>query len=459
MFLAIGLLLLLQYRGSFSNEDRFLFLVLMLSYCWIAMLMAYAGIRMNLQLFEPLTIVTVIYAGIFILKPIVDLRHGELLEHGIHVLPGGARATALFVLGYTVFFFSYYLHHRKIRFSRKEADPARCETGHARLDDLFEVRIAYLYALWAAVYGLCLLSMLSQGLSLRFIFSFGAEGAREQESTSSMLLFLTNFGVTLAALWLIILDRSKKLTGKVIITVFCAIYVLMRNARWLALVFLVSPITLYYLKRNRQPKIRWVLLIGIAGLSVFGWMQANRYGLARGRAMIFWGLRDLTLSNLLAPLESDLSTYRAFYSMVNRFPSEHHYLLGSTFLYTAVMIIPRAVWPGKPDNPVRSMIEASLNTRARMSGTAVANLGEFYANFGVIGIVIGMYLLGWALYALKRRMKEAVSGNQWEYLHLYAILYPLLFQWVARGNFCGNFYLTLFACLPFFGRRLFKRKS
>ena len=431
----------------------------MLSYCWMALLLMYAGICRNLHLFEPLTIVTVIYAGIFILKPIVDLRQGELMEHGIHVLPGGARATALFVLGYTVFYFSYYLHHRKIRFSRREDEPVRLETERVRLDDPSEVRVVYLYALWAAVYVLCLLSMLSQGLSLRFIFSFGAEGVRETESTSSVLQFLSNFGVTLAALWLIILNRSKNLAGKVIITAFCAVYVLMRNARWLALVFLASPVTLYYLKRNRQPKLRWVFLIGIAGLAVFGWMQANRYGLARGRAMVFWGLRDLTLSNLLAPLESDLSTYRAFYSMVSRFPAEHHYLMGSTFLYTIILIVPRAVWPGKPDNPVRNMIEASLNTRARMSGTAVANLGEFYANFGVLGILIGMYLFGWALHALKRRLREAVSDDQQEFLQLYAIIYPLLFQWVARGNFCGNFYLTLFACLPFFGRRLFERKS
>ena len=459
-FLAFGLILLLQYRGSFTSEERYLFMVLILAYAWISMLVLLARIRFGLRLFEPLTIVTVIYAGIFILKPIADLRQGELVEHGIHVLPGGPKATALFVIGYTTFYIAYYLHHRRIHLGhsaparRREALPAERLPGAAG-----EVNVAYVYVLWAVVYALCLLSMLSQGLSLRFIFSFGLGGERTAEGTGSVLLFLSNFGITLAALWVILLDQSRNLIGKVITTALCAIYVLMRNARWLALVFLAAPVTLYYLKRDRQPKLRWVLLAGVGALALFGWMQANRYGLARGRAMEFWTLRDFTLSNLMAPLESDLSTYRAFYSMVERFPAQYSYLLGKTFLYTVVMFVPRALWPGKPGNPVRDMIEHALNSRARASGTAVANLGELYANFGLLGIILGMYLLGWALSALKRRLRKASAQGERDFLWLYAILYPLLFQWVARGNFCGNFYLTLFACLPYWVGRLYQKKT
>ena len=164
-----------------------------------------------------------------------------------------------------------------------------------------------------------------------------------------------------------------------------------------------------------------------------------------------WGADGFTLEKLLAPLESDLSTYRTFYSMVERFPAEYSYMLGQTFLYVLVLFIPRAIWAGKPDNPVRDMIEHSLNKRARASGTAVANIGEFYANFGIFGIVAFMYLIGWITSSLKHAVFNSVPGqNKAERKYIaYSIIYPLFFQWIARGNFSGNFYMTIFAMLPF----------
>lgn len=455
LFLFVGILLLAQYRGSFTGEERFLFLVLMIAYLWIAVLLMTALLRFNLRLFEPLMIVSVIYFAIFIMKPMADLNAGKMMEHNVNVLPGGTYATALFVLGYTVLFAAYYLHHKRIRFQKtdKEINAERLTSGR---DSQSEV--IWLCAAWAIVYMLCLLSMMTQGLSLRYIFSFGAEGTRAIESTGSVLLFLSNFGVTLVALWLMILDRSESVFLRIAITVLCVIYILMRNARWLALVFLAAPIVLYYAKRNRQPRMVWVAVAAALGISVFAWMQANRYGLARGRAMVFWGVRDLTLENLLAPLETDMSTYRAFYSMVVRYPHATPFLFGRTFAYTLVLFVPRALWAGKPDNPVRDMIEHSLNARARVSGTAVANVGELYANFGVVGIIVGMYLFGWILSLMKRRFVEASEKHDLDFLHLYAVLFPLLYQWVARGNFCGNFYLTLFAMLPY-GAVLLLRRS
>ena len=176
-----------------------------------------------------------------------------------------------------------------------------------------------------------------------------------------------------------------------------------------------------------------------------------------------WGDQGFSLSILLAPLESDLNTYRTFYAMTQRFPSQYSYMLGKTFLYTFILFVPRAIWPGKPDNPVRDMIEHSLNKRARISGTAVANIGEFYANFGILGVAIGMYLLGWIASEMKRRLlpiSEYYMDETGNKRLMYAILFPLCFQWIARGNFSGNFYMTIFAVLPFVVSKIrFKKRG
>lgn len=445
LYVALGFVLLFQYSRALKYEELFLFLELMMSYVWTGGLLVYAKIRFNLKIFEPISIITVIYEGIFIIKPIIDLRNHEMNEHGISVIGGGPKATLFFVIGYTVFFFSYYLTHKKITYNShpliKEMDTESEFTGN---------KLVVLYLSWIVVFALCIYCMVTQGLTLKYIFSFGAEGLRSVDDSNTALLFLSNFGVTLVTLWVMILEYSRNILIKVITTTLGIVYILMRNARWLMLVFILAPIILFYLKRNKEPKIYWVLIVGLAGLTVFAWMQANRATLASGGAMQGWGAEGFSLEALLAPLESDLSTYRTFYSMVTRFPTQYDFMLGITFAYVFVLFIPRALWAGKPDNPVRDMIEHSLNENARDSGTAVANIGECYANFGILGICVYMYVFGWIAASLKRYVfrpnYDSIKIRNRQII--YSILYPLFFQWIARGNFSGNFYLTIFALLP-----------
>lgn len=443
--MAVGGVLIFQYSQSFSYEENFLFIELIAAYIWTGGLLVYAKLRFGLRIFEPMTMITVIYDGIFILKPILDLRSNSMEEHGISVIGGGPKATLLFVLGYTVFFGSYYVNHRKIVYQsrpmfRSQDRPAPWN-GKKRI---------ILYLAWAGVYALCILCMRSQGLTLRYIFSFGTEGLYTADENNTALLFLSNFGITLVMLWVMILEYSKNIAVKAVTTMLCAIYILMRNARWLMLVFLLAPVVLFYLKREKEPKIWKVMLIGTAGLAVFAWMQVNRATLAAGGAMQGWGPDGFTLETLLSPLESDLSTYRTFYSMVERYPAQYDFMLGITFLYIFVLFIPRAVWSGKPDNPIREMIGNSLNESAQASGTAVANIGECYANFGIPGICVYMYLMGWIAASLKRYvfLSDCPSSALRNRQITFSILYPLFFQWIARGNFSGNFYLTVFALLP-----------
>lgn len=128
--------------------------------------------------------------------------------------------------------------------------------------------------------------------------------------------------------------------------------------------------------------------------------------------------------------------------------------MGISYVYVFVLFVPRVLWKGKPDNPVRSIIEHSLNGRARISGTAVSNIGEMYANFGIAGCAVIMFLIGRILSWLK----SIYEGNRDDDIILYSIMYPLLFQWTARGNFSGNFYVTIFAAIPFiFKKYLLKR--
>lgn len=445
LYIGFGLLLASQYDPNFLREETFLFIELLMAYFWTMGLFVFAKLYFDLKMFEPLTMITIIYEGIFILKPIVDLHAHQMNEHGINVLAGGDKATMIFVLGYTCFYIAYYMQHRQLLFQRRNLF-----TWQVQVIELKEKALLVLYAAFALVFLLCVYCMMTQGLSLRYIFSFGSQGEKVVDEKNTALLFLSNFGITAITLWLMIIEYSKNLVIKMVTTLLCAIYILMRNSRWIMLVFILSPIVLFYLKRRKEPKLFWLLTLGFLGLVVFAWMQANRNTLAAGGAMQGWGTDGFTLEKLTAPLESDLSTYRTFYSMVQRYPNHYGYMLGRTFLYTLVLFVPRSLWAAKPDNPVRDMIEHSLNASARQSGTAVANIGEFYANFGYLGVMVLMFALGWIVVSVKRYIftDSSMSEQTDSKFILYAILYPLFFQLVARGNFSGNFYLLIFALLP-----------
>ena len=447
VFLAVGTVLASRFSFSFSAEEVRLYVVLMISYIWIGILILYARKFYDLYVFEPLSFVSAIYIAVFIVKPLIDLRAKHMIEHGVDVSGGGVKATLILLLGYTCLYIGYYLTYDASNMNVLENLPLVEETP--------EYEPLSLYLVWGFSFSMCLLCMFSQGLSIRYIFTLGKVGEVTVSESNTALLFLSNFVVVMISSWMLILFRTKNTAGKVVITILEIIYLIMRNSRWLMLVLMLSPITYYFVKRRRRPRGLYLMLVGLSGLVIFAWMQANRGILATGGAVQGWGEEGLTLAKLAAPFESDLNTYRAFFSMVTRFPSRYGCLMGVSYLYIFILFIPRALWKGKPDNPIRAIIEHSLNGRARISGTAVSNIGEIYANFGVFGCAFVMFLIGRILAWLK----TFYQGYRDDDLILYSVMYPLLFQWTARGNFSGNFYVTIFALLPFFFKKYLLRKT
>ena len=443
-FLILGAAMLSRFSFSFSMEEVRLFVTLMTAYVWIGLLIIYARKYYDLYVFEPLSFVTAIYVAVFIIKPLIDLKSRHMIEHGIDVSGGGIKATMILILGYSCMYMGYYL--TKESTATLESLPA--------VDRTSEYDPASLYVLWGISFLLCLVCMFSQGLSIRYIFSLGKTGEVTVSEENTALLFLSNFVVTMFSAWVLILFRTSNSLGKAIISVLEIVYLIMRNSRWLMLVYILAPITYYYTKNRRRPRRTYLLIIGIAGLFIFAWMQANRAVLSSGGAVQGWGEGGFTIEKLAAPFESDLNTYRAFFSMVSRFPDEYPYMMGVSYAYVFILFIPRIVWKGKPDNPVRSIIEHSLNRRARISGTAVSNIGEIYVNFGIAGCALIMFCIGHILALLKKNYLVRDDDR----LLFYAVMYPLLFQWTARGNFSGNFYVTIFALLPFLFKQFLLRK-
>jgi len=79
--------------------------------------------------------------------------------------------------------------------------------------------------------------------------------------------------------------------------------------------------------------------------------------------------------------------------LVSVFPDESPYLAWAVPEWLLVRVVPRALWPGKPDG---ILISPGLYLDAAPGTTVSATfIGEAYMGFGVLGSVIAGVLLGW----------------------------------------------------------------
>ena len=94
------------------------------------------------------------------------------------------------------------------------------------------------------------------------------------------------------------------------------------------------------------------------------------------------------------------------------------YYRGATYSYLAIAWIPRLVWSEKPNAHaanIRLLLSLGIMSQSGFATTmsGVGFLPEAYANFGVIGIVAGMFLQGIVLAACNRAFnsKSCVGGK------------------------------------------------
>jgi len=109
---------------------------------------------------------------------------------------------------------------------------------------------------------------------------------------------------------------------------------------------------------------------------------------------------------------------------------------GSSYIAPFLLLIPREVWPGKP-----------VGVAAYLNNAGPTIIGEWYANFGWIGIFLGMALFGymlrrWYIFFLAYRRSDLA-------IMMYAMSYGVLIYQV-RGDFNTVTSYWLYATLLLF---------
>ena len=140
--------------------------------------------------------------------------------------------------------------------------------------------------------------------------------------------------------------------------------------------------------------------------------------------------------------------YKNYYALIKAVPNMTNFMYGKQMIiYTIIMFVPRALWPGNPLPPGGEGIALGVTPYAVMAGTAYPCLGEYYYEFGGVGIVICMVLL--AFWMKKYTLRYYKYGHSLEDLMIYCTLLGCTLQLLIRGYTPSNFWMVVFCVLPY----------
>jgi hypothetical protein len=102
-------------------------------------------------------------------------------------------------------------------------------------------------------------------------------------------------------------------------------------------------------------------------------------------------------------------------------------MLGETYIWFLFVLIPRALWPGKPDYGSFGQQFGILTDVSSTGATSIGAtmLGEAWLNFGPLGVMAFMGFFGAInaamYYCLRRRYSSPPLGATWLYIMLYVL--------------------------------------
>jgi len=432
---------------SFPSDDlyssfslyRSNYAVLLGSFIFCSVLLGTKLRDKNLFLFDPFLFVSVLFFCIFLIQPMIDILQNRVDFYGFtNPAYGCKKGTLLFVLAY-VFFYIGSFFIKKPNTNKQLYQPFTPFKKSAAA--------SFSFILWVVFTLLCVVFLIANGYSVRYIFTLGQFGEAHVDELFSRLGFLWKFSLSMIVSFMYYFQCGRSKLLKTLMFLTTLFILILNGGRALLFVFLAAPVVLYYTKRAKNPPIQFVVIALSLFLVFAAGVQAARWGLRSGGNVEVETKWDM--ETIIYPMRSNFSIYKMYYLVVDAMPRQINYLWGQeTILYTAIMFVPRALWPDKPDTPIREIHRYVAGDLAVLNGEASPGLTEFYMDFGWLGCILFGFVFGWLVVRLKNLYLYSSADNY--ALVLYSVLYPLLFQVVIRGYIPSLFYSVLCIFLPYF---------
>ena len=394
----------------------------------------YLFLRKGIDILEPIVLITVIHLLLFIITPIISLYSNEILWFDENLWDGCIKGTWLSTLGYIFLVVGYYSTKQKRKFEKKRT--------------IINSKTIYKLSLiiWFFCFVCNIIYLLSEGKNILYILTLGSNGTVDIEKlNTSVFSFLGVVSYGMLSTYLYIYQYSNSKLIKLMLFYLMTSSFLIRGFRFIIVAVIIAPIIFNYLKRKTRPSIVSVLMLLFFLAILVGVVEGTRDGLRAGIGMGDSISSLLNFEYIKDVLIENFSIYKTYYGIVQNFPLNMDYTYGQLMIiYTLVMFIPRGIWHTKPYPISRKVNAIAVSEYASRAGTAYPYLGEYYHEFGMLGICFFTFLFG----KICRKLKNYMCYNDVHTLILYSTICPLLFQIMIRGYTPSNFYMIVFSILP-----------
>ncbi|WP_158055638.1 O-antigen polymerase [Halorussus halophilus] len=189
--------------------------------------------------------------------------------------------------------------------------------------------------------------------------------------------------------------RSLEMYPVAIIILVAMMFPIYTSNRGRLIWFIISLLVVYHYVRRRLP-LYWVTATGVISLTVVSLMGGIRKaGRISGPQNVLSYLSPDTALKVVAG--ADFGGITALSHVIHQTPEQLPFKYGSTFLKWITFPVPRVFWREKPVQLSRYLARVVYGKSNGTPGTVIA---EFYLNYGVIGVVVGMAILGVLLRAV-----------------------------------------------------------
>lgn len=392
----------------------------------------------RIKFFDPFSIISFLYMMILVIYPMYDYTQLNIYKSGVDTSSGCIKGTLIFMISYLFFCIGYSISNVRNKSHR----------FFTRIEQLNPSTIACIAVFcWLISFIGAIEGQLSRGFSLDFILSMGAAGQDDiiVNSSSGGLLFLLMLIPTMIVSEIMILNYSRNPLLKSMTFILTFIFLFMRGGRMLMIDLVAAPVILWYLKRKISPSIKTIFIAFSAAITLFAVLQIARVDISQGQDFRKNLSENLfSVETYMSVFDSDFSTYKVYYGIVNAFPEEYDFLYGKGMIgYTAALIVPRTLWEDKPDAPEREVVYDAMGQEAMENGNAYPNIGIFYSEFGAMGTIFLMFIYG----VIISKARNLYRMDSEAALILYACLWPFCFQLTTR-SFSNAVYTLLFGFLP-----------
>lgn len=398
------------------------------------------------DIFEPINLITLTYMQVFVLAPYVWLANGQESWMGVPIMHNLPIGSLFFLMGYLAFYFGYLSGLKrpclKNNYSRVTNEQAR-------------VRIVVLSVfIFVTAFIGATLYLRTIGVNLLFALSLGRYKSEAVTDlvASSPVYFLNMFNNTMISAFMLLYAFQKKYRWLLVpLFVLTLLMLMARGNRYRILILVLAPIVFNCLKSGKRPKTSTavtMVIIAFIIVSVIGLWRNSIKGGAE--------LQTINLNGLIMAYMPNIEIFFPFYRLLDAIPSTHSFYYGLSYISFFTQLIPRVLWPAKPVTPIQEIMTICFGRVGAASGPAYPNIGEFYTEFGLPGIIIGMYLFGrfakWSktLYE-KPRSEFALIG--------YSMLLPYFLQIVCRGHFPSIMIEVIFTFGPVLALNYWASKS